>query len=265
MPFLSSVNDTVLYMYYGNPTCGNQQNPAAVWDSSYKLILHLNENAGVHYDSTVNGNNGTPYNGVIQGVSGKIDGADAFDGSNDYIEIPHSSTLAGYAEAFTVSFWIKLEDTGRRQTVLGKYNTAGTQRGWFVDYNPVNRPTRPFGFYASRDGVTYSEWWADFVPSANTWYHVAIVWEANAIPKFYINGALVATVGTATISSIYNNVGVPLYIARCQYDAARYFKGSLDEIRISNSSRSASWILTSYNNQLNPSTFYSVGAEEPLE
>jgi hypothetical protein len=36
----------------------------------------------------------------------------------------------------------------------------------------------------------------------------------------------------------------------------------MDELRISNTGRTADWILTSYNNQNSPSTFYSVGAEE---
>jgi len=265
VPSLSSTTDTVLYMYYGNPNCENQQNAVTVWDSSYKLVLHLNENTGTHYDSTINGNNGTPLNGVLQGVTGKIDGADTFDGTNDYIEIPHSSTLTGYTEAFTASFWIRLDDTSRRQAILNKYNTAGNQRGWFIEYNPIDRPTRPFGFYASQDGTNYREWYASFVPTAGVWYHITVVWEANTIPKFYINAVQVSTVGTPTISSIYNNVGVPLHIGRCTYNTARYLRGSLDEITISNPARSASWILTSYNNQLNPATFYSVGAEEKFE
>jgi uncharacterized repeat protein (TIGR02543 family) len=262
IPLLSSTSDTVLYLYYGNPSSGNQQDINAVWDTSYKLVLHLDETSGTHYDSTVNGNNGTPYNGVIQGTSGKIDGADVFDGSNAYIQVAHSASLAGYTEAFTVSFWLKLEDTSRRQTILGKYNTGTNQRSWFVDYNPVDRPTRPIGFYASYDGTNYREWYANFVPSANTWYHLTVVWETNTIPKFYINGAQVATVGTATISQIYNNVDVPLLIGRCQYNNNRYFKGALDEIRISNPARSAGYILTSYNNQLNPTAFYTIGTEE---
>jgi uncharacterized repeat protein (TIGR02543 family) len=252
-------------MYYGNPNCGNQQNPTAVWDASYKLVLHLNEQTGTHYDSTTNANNGTPRNGVQQGVTAKIDGGDYFDGIDDYIEIPHSSTLSGYTEALTISFWVKFEDTSRRQTILGKYNSATNQRGWFVDYNPRDRPTRPLGFYASWDGANYREWYANFVPKAGEWYYITIVWEANAIPRFYINSVQVQTIGTATIPQIYNNVGVPLLIGRCQYDNSRYFKGYLDEITISNPARSANWILTTYNNQLNPSAFYSISPEEQFE
>ncbi|MGB9959781.1 MAG: DUF2341 domain-containing protein [Candidatus Bathyarchaeales archaeon] len=265
VPLLSSSADVTIYMYYGNPSCGSQQNPNAVWDASYKLVLHLNEQTSVHYDSTVNGNNGTPLNGVQQGMPAKIDGGDTFDGQNDYIEIPHSNTLAGYTEALTISFWVRIDDTSRRQTLLGKYNTATGQRGWFVDYNPKDRPTQPLGFYASWDGTNYREWYASFVPQAGVWYHITIVWTANAVPRFYVNGVQVATVGTATISQIYNNIGVPLLIGRCQYDNTRYFKGSIDEVTISNPARPVNWILTSYNNQLNPAAFYRLGAEEQFE
>ncbi|MEM2129705.1 MAG: M14-type cytosolic carboxypeptidase, partial [Candidatus Bathyarchaeia archaeon] len=262
VPYLSSTVDTVLYLYYGNSACGNQQNPSAVWDSSYKLVLHLNEQAGIHSDSSVYSNNGAPVNGVLQGVPSKIDGGDTFDGVNDYIEIAHSNTLTGYTTAFSVGFWVRLQDTSRRQTIINKYDTTGNQRGWFVEYDPTVRPTRPFAFFASNDGINYREWYASFVPSAGVWYYVVVVWEANAVPRFYVNGVQVATVGTATIPSIYNNPNTPLFIGRCPYNTARYFSGSLDEITISNPARSASWIQTSYNNQLNPAAFYDISGEE---
>jgi uncharacterized repeat protein (TIGR02543 family) len=264
IPYLSSITDTVLYMYYDNSNCDSQQNPTEVWDTNYMLVLHLNEETGTLYDSTANGNNGTPYKGVLQGVTGKIDGAVTFDPGTDYIEVPHSDTLAGYTKAFTVSFWIRLEVTSRRQTILCKYNTYGNMRSWQIEYDPVWCPNNPFWFFASQDGITYSQWWASFIPEAYTWYYVTIVWQSNEIPKFYINGVQVPTIGTATISSIYNNTGTPLDIGRSLY-ACRYFKGSLDEICISNIARSSDWILTAYNNQLNPATFYSLGAEETFQ
>jgi hypothetical protein len=40
-----------------------------------------------------------------------------------------------------------------------------------------------------------------------------------------------------------------------------FFNGTLDEIRISNTARSADWLKTEYNNQSSPSTFYSFGTE----
>jgi hypothetical protein len=81
---LSSINNTKLYMYYGDPACKISQNISSVWDSNFILVHHLNENQGVHNDSTSNNNDGVTYGGVIQDTNGQIDGADSFDGIDGY-------------------------------------------------------------------------------------------------------------------------------------------------------------------------------------
>ena len=43
LPQVSSTEYTTFYMYYGNPAALNQEDQAAVWDTSYKLVLHLSE------------------------------------------------------------------------------------------------------------------------------------------------------------------------------------------------------------------------------
>ena len=44
---------------------------------------------------------------------------------------------------------------------------------------------------------------------------------------------------------------------------AQFWNGTIDEVRISSSARSADWIAAEYNNQSSPSTFYNFGAENP--
>ena len=44
-------------------------------------------------------------------------------------------------------------------------------------------------------------------------------------------------------------------------DRRHFLKGSLDEVRVSNTARLADWIATTYNNQSAPSTFYSISDE----
>jgi hypothetical protein len=85
-------------MYYGNPASGNQENITDVWDDNFKMVQHLEETSGNHYDSTSNGNTGTPYGGVIQD---RIDGADDLDGGDDYI----TATLGGLNAPFTIEAW----------------------------------------------------------------------------------------------------------------------------------------------------------------
>ena len=43
---LSSTEDTTIYIYYGNSTCGNQQNANGVWDSNFVMVQHFDETIG---------------------------------------------------------------------------------------------------------------------------------------------------------------------------------------------------------------------------
>ena len=60
VPNLSSISDTVLYMYFGNLAATNQEDVANVWDGNYVGVWHLDEQVtdevtdatGPHEDST---------------------------------------------------------------------------------------------------------------------------------------------------------------------------------------------------------------------
>lgn len=263
IPLLSSAEDTIFYMYYGNSNAENQQNKADVWDTKYKMVLHLDQESGVQFDSTVNGNNGSSYGALSTGVSGKIDGSVSLDGKSGYLEVPHSDTLAGFTTGFTVSFWVKLDTTARRQTLLTKYMTGSdNQKAWYIDFENDASMGKVLGFFVSSDGATYSNWYARFNPTIGVWYYVVVVWESNLVPRFYVNGVKVATINSGKTSSIYNNVGLPLDVGKCPYDSTRYFDGALDEIRISSQARSVNWTLIDYNNQMDPSSFCDFGVEE---
>jgi hypothetical protein len=260
VPFLSSTIDTTVYMYYGNPGAEDQQDSHNVWDSHNMMVQHLNEESGLHYDSTFNGNDGTVYSTVDQGTLGKIDGADKFTRVGGYVEVPHSSTISGFDTAFTASFWVKLDRIDRRQTLLNKFDLSSGENGWFIEYRNVERA---FAFFASSTGTNYQWWYADFVPQADTWYNVVVVWQTNTLPKFYVDGQQVPTVRVwNTISQIYDNTGAPLHIGRCTYNSQRTLDGYLDEIRISDTNRSPVWIRTCYNNQETPSNFYNLGTQQ---
>src|SRR4030042_1008603 len=69
VPALSSIQDTVLYLYYGNTTCANQENSAGTWGSHYRMVQHLSETSDIHVDSSIYGNDGTYY-GSTQNAEG---------------------------------------------------------------------------------------------------------------------------------------------------------------------------------------------------
>ena len=103
---LSSTSDTILYMYYGNPDCVNQENVTGIWDSSYEMVQHLDETSGATFDSTIHHNDGTPQGGITQNVAGKIDGADSFDGSDAAISCRTSESL-NVTSQVTVEAWVQ--------------------------------------------------------------------------------------------------------------------------------------------------------------
>ena len=60
IPSLSTTVDTLIYMYYGNPSATNQQNGPGVWDSNFRAVYHLANGTALNTnDSTGNANNGT--------------------------------------------------------------------------------------------------------------------------------------------------------------------------------------------------------------
>ncbi|MHA2109137.1 MAG: DUF2341 domain-containing protein, partial [Candidatus Hodarchaeales archaeon] len=78
---ISSTQNTVLSMYYGNPIAENQENPTAVWGEDYVGVWHLSEASGNSQDSTSYGTNGTISGGVTQKVTGQLGRGYDFDGT----------------------------------------------------------------------------------------------------------------------------------------------------------------------------------------
>ena len=80
----------------------------------------------------------------------------------------------------------------------------------------------------------------------------------------YVDGVSKVT-NSLTSSIYYFGLGTNTLIGKHADGNTNYdFDGTIDEVRVSNSIRSAGWVLTEYNNQNSPSTFYSVSSESGL-
>ena len=138
VPYLMSYADTVVYMYYGNPNPPSLENPAGVWDSNYKAVYHLNETGtGTRWDSTSNDEDLSTegYDGDEATDSGKVDGADDLDGSDDRL----IKNCDDFNMGFTVSLWAKAGSTGQ-----------SVNSGLYSSYNSVTSAT----FQIDVDGLT---------------------------------------------------------------------------------------------------------------
>ncbi len=231
VPLVSSTVDTDIYLYFGN-AAGAETNDTAAW-SDFSGVWHLDELAGNAIDSTVNANNGTINGGLNQGVTGQLGRAADFDDSNDFISV----TMTKGATS-TFSFWATWDGAGNDMAILAGPNGAGPDlflAGGTVSWNTWNGGANGFGATpaAANDGAFH--------------HYTLVVDPGNT--RLYFDNTLV---GTATYvdpsaTTIFQIGGVVPYT----------WGGIIDEMRVSNVARSADWVAAEYNNQSDPSSFFS--------
>ena len=254
IPSLSSTVDTVLYMYYGNPSASDQQNKNGVWDSHYKMVQHLNEASGTQHDSTANGKDATPNGGVSQGIAGRIDGADSFTGGSPATQWLTVGSIS--ASDWTISFWANSRSTSQAAIYpIGLGSGAGNPGKAGIGMGGTYQSeTHYFYVYNGTDTANGLVWGGPLV-QINTWYYVVVTLSGTSC-TIYVNGTSRAT-GTLQNIAITN-----LYIGARSDGHILGFNGVIDEARVSDMSRSSALISTEFNNQKAPSTFYNVGSEE---
>jgi len=204
-------------------------------------------------DSTSNHNDGKAYGDLNLTATGQIDGADGFDGSNDYIDCGNNASLKGM-DSLTVEAWVRPNTVGG-SGIVSKWSswTAGTG-GSYILWQPSNGTV---GWGVITETATANFYDTPALQAAQ-WYHVVGVYDGLQI-RLYINGTQAGT--PKSITGMIASTDVPCYIGRY---TTPYMNGTIDEVRISSTSRSASWVSTEYNNQHSPSTFYTFGSEETL-
>ena len=263
VPNLSSSSNTDIYMYYGNNNITSPlEDPTNAWDNNFKMVQHLEETTGgseMITDSTANSNNGTDTNGPALGTAGKINGATTFASGNDYIGVDDSASL-DISSNITLEAWIyttTLDGTHRRIIIkpLSTWNMPYYEYSWWV----YGTGTENLGFGIS-DGTTrvYS---TNGTLTASTWQHVAGTYDGTTL-RWYINGDYITQMSTGAVSSIGTN-NEPVSIGSVlPLQPNLEFVGTIDEVRISSTDRDADWLKTGYNNQSNPSSFYTLHGEE---
>jgi hypothetical protein len=128
---LLHTTDTVVYLFYGNSSITtSQENKTGVWDSNYKLVYHMRDNAAnVNVtDSTSNGYTGAAAaNTSTKQTPGQIDGALTFNGTSDYVT---STSFRGPADNITVEAWVKPSSVPGAQKIIleGGSSTDGYLR-----------------------------------------------------------------------------------------------------------------------------------------
>jgi len=152
-----------------------------------------------------------------------------FDGSDDYVEVPHNTDLNFLDQDFTMEAWVKPAATGLSKTIASKGHGSGLPEDMFIFQIKDNK----IGLYLR--SVAGGQWTASsssVLP--NEWSHVAVSYDSNTqTATFYLNGVQDGTgeYFTASPSPLNNSDTNPLFIGKQGYGCdCNYFDGTLDDI-----------------------------------
>ena len=158
-----------------------------------------------------------------------------FDGVDDYINIPDHNALDLSAN-FTLEVWIYPTGVGSQPTEGGMILNKESS------YELARFANGSIRFALSANG-TGSDWtWTNtgVVAPLNRWSHIALVKSGSTV-TFYLNGMASGTFNSqpATLTPNANALRIGN-----RTDIGHYFNGSMDEIRIWNTARTAEQLKT---------------------
>jgi hypothetical protein len=260
VPTLSHTVNTSIYACAGNSAVTTFQGGSlgAAFDTNTKCVYHL----FAQDDSSSGGNNLNPINSPSQ-TTGEIDGAAQFNGTNQTAEAAAFSWTG--TSPVTVSFWNYVASSDVQVSwAFDVGNTAATDVHRFAASVPWSDSILYWDYGANTDGAS-GRVTTSYSSYLSAWTEVTLVssGSGNTFQAIYLNGALAASAATSAASTVTGDLYIAAYPSATFYGPP-YEKGKIDEFRISNVVRSASWILAEYNDQSSPSTFATVGAFTPV-
>lgn len=250
-------NDTTkLIMYWNYSSAGDSTNPNKVFNTSngFVGVYHFDEASGNIIDATANGLNGT-FNpgGITYQQAGNVVTSGGFNGTGGYWGFGNNAKFQmDAADKVTVSAWVKRAGSCPAGTweegIAGKYNwSAGNYREYVLINN--NNGSNGFAFYVSSDGTSGTETglMSNVVPTNGTWYYVAGMMNASNM-YIFVNGV---QKNSAAKTAIYGSTNANFRVGLDDDNGTvrQFWNGSLDEVRVENTNRSAEWIKLCYQNQ----------------
>ena len=242
-PTLSPTTDTEFYIHFGNSGISTDQSTVNVWDSNYKMVLHLtgdtDDYSGEGTDATDSG---------TSDAAGQIARSRQF-GTNqgDIISVADAGVSPlDITGNITISFWVNITNRNEGPDFVTKGDYTDGYSTWVDVYGRI-------AYQVNNDALASGF----FQLSSNVWTYLTFTRASNGDRVIYKNGAVLASDNSA---ASFNTNNDPLYLTTPSYP----FEGRMDEVRISNVTRSADWVATEYNNQSSPGTFITLINTEPV-
>lgn len=225
------------------------QQPAHFWQ--------FEEGTGTVAGDSVGSRHGTVYG--AQWTPGRVGGALAFDGVDDYVVLPYDDSVWLPQYDFTIAFWVCF-DTGDA-TQFVSVNEILVDLNFVRSSNPANNQgvdiqrrasSRQLLFQMSTTDNRVDDLYTKTVFDKGRWYHVAAV-RNDREQQIYVNGELDISRGCSSFAIKYrgglddDRVNLAAYSTYGR--TAGFFHGKLDEVAIFNKGLSATEIRQLYQGQ----------------
>ncbi len=249
VPSVAGNSTTDIRIYWGKSGQSDASSASSVFSTSNSFIgvWHLGETGsnsvgnyrdatGIYNDSAAGGMT----NAGAGQVAGVIGNGTAFDGSASYLGF---GPWPGSASSQTVSFWMKATSLANQE---------------IVDKNPNDASGVGWTFKARSDGSMWyrvgsesnaKDWQKSGAYSAGTWVYIMGTYSGGT-QTLYINGTSAGTANTSVTQTVNNNTTYLRFGIPSAANTTEIFNGSLDEVQISSSSRSADWAKLNYQTQV---------------
>ena len=145
-----------------------------------------------------------------------------FDGVNDIVNFGNTTTNALSGSSFvTAEAWINIPNTTGTKSILSNHISSSAQFNLLISNNTLQGFIGFGAYYVNSAAGTIA---------ANTWQHVALVYNDTTL-KLFINGV---EVGSTVIPAAYSlpNSSAPSFIGGNGY--GDFFNGNIDEVRVWN-------------------------------
>jgi hypothetical protein len=185
-------------------------------------------------------------------TNGLVGNAAFFNGTSSAIHVPWSADF-DLSSGFEVQGWFKVTAAEKPAvnnflTLTSKEATANSaNRNWWISMRSDGRI-----WWKSSPGIDTT----NATDMANgAWHHFAAVHDGG-VARLYLDGVQVAADVTPGVADTQT---APVLFGN-EDGTARYHKGLLEELRLSNVARSSNWVWAVYQNILSNGAFTSISA-----
>lgn len=266
MPTISHTTDILLVrLKYGDVADTTDQSDLPnTWSNGFARVVHMGDGSTLSGVDSVGGNNFAVTNATA--AAGQIRGAGSFsNASNQYLK---NSAVAVSARPIFFSAWFKMSTTtfgtSEERIIATVMKSAGDSGFWLSAFQDSGTGNIQLRVAEWSPGPGQFNNFAVITPDLN-WHHImGGYYTASPSVDIWLDGVKLS-LSPAGVPQTPSGL-TDSYIGGLFYNSGfgGQWRGLLDEVRFHNVDRSTSWALTEFNNQNNPSAFYTVSAETAL-